>query len=480
VVAAAAEPDSFFPFDPDNGTNMDEVPIIHAVYETPVKMMPDGSKEPLLATEWSVSEDGKDYTFKFRDDVYFHNGKKMTAEDVAFSLNGAAATPAGRVQLANYLETEAIDQNTVVVHLSAPFAPFLNAIAGRYALIVDKDYFAEVGIPGYQAAPIGTGPYKFVERVSGDHITLAANENYWNGVPPIKTITYKFMTDGNTQMLALENGEVDVLLNANITQVVQLPKDGNVKWEAVEASSIQSMMINAGKGPGADKNFRKALQSGINKDELILGVMEGMAEPTDLFMARSFSGRPDDGTYKTVPYDLEKAKEYLKASSYRGEEFLIITPSGGKDEQVAQIVQGQLIELGINCILAAVDAVSYQQILVYGTGEYGGSIRASGVSLVDADGLTMTYHTDTLQGQTNRYNAGWFSDEMDELLTLGRVTTDPEERKAIYAKASDIITEEAYQVMFYCNLSVAAYNKDIKGVAPRMLTGLYFFNDWYY
>jgi peptide/nickel transport system substrate-binding protein len=476
-VAAAAEPDSFFPFDPNSGTNMDEVPILHNVYETPIKLMPDGSHEPLLATEWSISEDGKDYTFKLREDVYFHNGKKMTAEDLAFSLDGAANISAGRIQLANYLKTEVVDGNTVVVHLSAPFAPFLNAIAGRYALVVDKDYFEKVGIPGYQAAPIGTGPYKFMERRSGDHITLAANESYWNGAPPIKNITYKFMTDGNTQMLALENDEADVLLNANITQVMQLPKDGVIKWEATEASSIQSLVINCAKGPGADKNFRKALQCGINKQELILGVMEGMADPIDIFMAKSFSGRPDDGAYKTVPYDIEKAKEYLKTSGYRGEEFLILTPAGGKDEQAAQIVQGQLIELGINCTLSAVDAVSYMQVYAYGTGEFGAAIRATGVSLVDADGLWMVYQSDILD---TSYDRGVHSEKMDELLVLGRVSTDPEKRKAIYAEISDIVTEEAYQIMLFCNLSVVAYNKDLKGVVPRMLTGLYFFNDWHY
>jgi peptide/nickel transport system substrate-binding protein len=239
------------------------------------------------------------------------------------------------------------------------------------------------------------------------------------------------------------------------------------------------LVINSAKGLGADKNFRKALQCGINKQELILGVLEGIGDPIDIFMAKSFSGRPDDGAYKTVPYDVEKAKEYLKASGYKGEEFLIVTPAGGKDEQTAQIVQGQLIELGINCTLSALDAVTYSQVTTYGTGEFGGYIRATGVSLVDADGLYMYYHSDILRG-TGRYDHGVHSEKMDELLMLGRVTTDPEERKLIYTEISDIITEEAYQVMFFCNLSVVAYNKNLQGVVPRMLTGLYFFNDWHY
>jgi peptide/nickel transport system substrate-binding protein len=479
VVAAAAEPDSFFPFNPDNMTNMDEVPILHNVYETPIKLMPDGSHEPLLALSWDISPDGKDYTLNLRDDVYFHNGDKMTAEDVAFSLNGAAETPGGRTLLINYDNAEVIDETTVVVHLTDPYAPFLNSLASRFALVVNKALFDEIGIDGYDAAPVGTGPYKFVQRIAGDHLTLEANDEYWGEKPAITNIKYQVMTDANTQMLALENGEIDVLLNANISPLLQLPESSGVKYLSTEAANIAAMMINCTKGPGTDPDFRKALQSGINREELILGVYEGMTVPTDIYMASSFSGRLDDGTYQGITYDPDKARQYLEASNYNGEEFMIATVAGTRNEVASQIVQGQLIELGINCTVNALDAASFMALAFYGTGEYGATLRAGGVSVLDADGLYTLFHPDVRsEGQYVAYPDSEELDRIIELVAMGRVESDPEARKEIYAEACDIINKEAYLVNLYCDLSVVAFNEAIRGVVTRSLVGLYYFNDW--
>lgn len=474
TVACAAEPDCFFPFHSTLGTNMDEVPILHNVYETPIKLGPDNSHEPLLAESWEISGDGCVYTLHLRDDVYFHNGDKMTAEDVAFTLNSAGHTSAGAAQLANYDNTEVIDDTTVEIHLTAPYGPFLNALCGRYALIVDKSLYEEIGEDAYNDAPVGTGPYKFISRVSGDRITLEANDKYWGEAPSIKNVTFMVMSDTNTQMISLENGDVDVLINASISSLTKLQTD-KVKWETKDASSIDNLGINCTKGPGTDINFRRALQCGINKEELNIGVYEGYATLGDIQICPSFSGRPDPGTYQVVEYDLEKAKEYLAASSYNGEEFKIITVAGTRDESGAQIIQGQLIELGINCTVSAVDAASYNAMA--DDGDFGGKLRFSGVSVLDADGLFYQYYTDQLL-QPGKYDSGVCSPELDELLMAGRVEVDPEKRKEHYAKACDIITENAYGVCLYYDVNACAYNASLNGVVPRALTGLYFFNDW--
>lgn len=477
VVATASEPKNYFPYNPDVNTNMDDVPVLQNVYETVIKIMPDGSHEPLLAESWEISEDGLEYTLHIRDDVYFHNGKKMTAEDVAWSLNTSASTATGTTLLINYGAAEAIDENTVVVHLTSPYAPFLNSLASRVAVVADKDYLDEVGIEGYEAVPIGTGAYKYVNRISGDRVELEANEAYWGGAPAIKKITLKIMTDVNTQMMALENGEVDVLLNASIPPLLKLPEDGSLKWSSTESHMIAALNINCKKGPGADINFRRALMSGINKEEVIMGVYEGMAEPLDIYMASSFSGHPDKGTYETVPYDLEAAKAYLKASNYNGEEFMIATVSGTKNESAAQIIQGQLIELGINCSVNALDSASFFQLVNYGTGEFGAQLRATGVSVLDADGIYTIFSSDYLN-KGGIYDCGRPTPELDKLIMAGRSESDPEKRKLIYTEANNYITEHAYLVDLYCDQSVVAYNEAIRGVEPRTLAGLYYFNEW--
>ncbi len=475
TVACAAEPDCFFPFHSSLNTNMDEVPILHNVYESLIKLGPDNSHEPLLATSWEISDDGCTYTLHLRDDVYFHNGDKMTAEDVEFTLDNTGHTSAGMAQLANYDDTEIIDENTVAIHLTDPYGPFLNALCGRFALIVNKSLYEEIGEDAYNEAPVGTGPYKFVSRVSGDRITLEANEDYWGGAPAIKNVIFAVLSDTNTQMISLENGDIDVLINGNIGALSKLQSD-KVTWATQNASSIDNLKFNCNKGPAADINFRKAVQCGINKEDVNIGVYEGMATIGDIQIAPGFSGRPDDGTFKVVEYDPEKAKEYLAASNYNGEEFKIVTIAGTKDESAAQIIQGQLIELGINCTVNAVDSSSYSAT-VEQSGDFGASLRFGGVSVLDADGLFYQYHSKSLL-VNGKYDAGVCSDELDGKLQEARVEVDPEKRKLIYAEACDIITDNAYGACIYYDVNACAYNKALTGVVPRSLTGLYFFNDW--
>ncbi|MEY8355850.1 ABC transporter substrate-binding protein [Lachnospiraceae bacterium 54-53] len=474
VVACAAEPDCFFPFHSSLKTNMDEVPILHNIYETPVKFGPDGSHEPLLAESWEISEDGKTYTLHIRDDVYFHDGVKMTAEDVAFSIDTAGHTAQGAAQLANLDKAVAIDDKTVEITLTAPYGPFLNALAGRYALVVQKALYESGGEDAYNENPVGTGPYTFASRVSGDRITLEAFDKYWGGDFPVKHVTYLILTDTNTQMVSLENGDIDVLIQANIGSLTKLDSD-KVTWQTTDASSLCSLHLNCKEGPAADINFRKALLYGINKEEINIGVYEGYATVGDIPICPSFSGRPDPGQYKTAEFDPEKAKEYLAASNYNGEEFKILTVAGSRNESASQILQGQLIGLGINCTVNALDAASYQAAA--DAGEFGANVRAQGVSVLDADGMYFQYHSTQLL-QPGMYDAGITSDEMDAYLSAGRTETDPEKRKEAYAQACNLIIDDALSVCLYYEVNGCAFNSGLKGVVPRALTGLYFFNDW--
>ena len=482
VVANSFDADTFYPYNSAIMTNQDECPILHNVYESPFKLMPDGTTEPLLAESYELSEDGTEYTLHLRDDVYFHNGKKMTAEDVAGSLNISGASAVGQTLLINYDTTEVVDENTVVVKLTAPYGPFLTSLASRVALVIDVDYLEEVGEEGYEAAPIGTGPYTFVERVSGDHITLQANEDYWGGAPTYKTVTVRLMTDINTQMLALESGEVDVLLNASLSPLLMLPEDSPVKYVSTDAATIGALSLNSSypDSPCSDLNFRKAIQAGINKDDINIGIFEGEATLTDIYMTPTFTGRPDDADLHTYTYDPEAAAEYLAASGYNGEEIVLATVSGTRNETVSQIIQGQLMALGINCTVNAVDSSSFFQLVTYGDGSgWDLALRAGTVSVLDADGLYTLFNGDYLDS-TGNYGTGSIRDaRLTELTALGRVTTDEEERKAIYAEACNIVTDQAYMIPMYCEMNIVAFNENVEGVQPRALTGVYFFNEWF-
>ena len=476
-VASSAEPDCFYPYHTQKGTNMDEAPILHNVFEALVKFGPDNEILPLLATEWEISEDFCTYTMKLREDVDFTSGNHMTAEDVKFSLDSAMTISGGVSMLANFDNVEIIDDYTIEIHLTAPYAAFLNTMASRYALVVDKKLFEEIGEEEYDAMPVGTGPYKFVERVSGDHITLESNEAYWDGEPSIKKVDFMIMTDSNTQLISIENGDIDVLINGNPSLLTKMTTD-KVEYAMKDASSIDLFRFNCAEGPGKDLNFRKAVQMGMNREDINIGVYEGMATIGDMPAAPGFSGMPDEGTFEPIVYDAEKAKEHLAQSSYNGEEFSIICVSGTKDETAAQIIQGQLIEIGINCTVNAVDSSSFAAVTDT-SGEYGARLRFGGVSALDIDGgFYFQYYSDSVTNDGTRYASMAYSDELDAKIMEGRQEPDPDKRKEIYAEAVDILNENVFGITLYCDINACAYSADLEGVVPRSLNGLYYYNDW--
>lgn len=478
VVGAAAEPNAFFVCHSTKGTNMDEVPIIHNIYDTLIKRNVDGTYEGLIATEWSVSEDGLAYTFKIRQGVKFSDGSDMTIDDVVFSMNHTASTKGGKTQLTNYDRSEKIDEETMVLYLTSPFGGFINALANRYALIYSKAYFEAVGEDGYDAKPIGTGPYRFVEYVSGDHVTLTANEYYWGEAPAIKDITFRVMTDVNTQMVALENGELDVLLNANITPLMHLDPNGKVTYKTSSAATFSNMQFNMkAEVPTSDLNLRLALAHAINKEEVNIGTNEGLAQIGDIQLPFFFNARPVPGTYRFIEFDLEKAKEYLAKSNYNGEEVKILCVSGTKAETACQIVQGQLINFGINATLAAVDAPTYDDYM-RNSGDFSMNVRASSSSLMDADAYFFTYDKDNLSVNYDRGLGEELDNKLTELVRAGRAEPNNEKRIAYYTELANLVTDNGLATCMYYDLNVVAFNKDIKGVEPGALVGMYYFNDW--
>ncbi|MBR3742829.1 MAG: hypothetical protein IKN04_20635, partial [Clostridia bacterium] len=196
----------------------------------------------------------------------------------------------------------------------------------------------------------------------------------------------------------------------------------------------------------------------------------------DIPIAPGSSGRPDAGQYEVIEYNPEKAKEFLAASNYNGEPFVIATVSGSSDEVSAQIIQGQLIEIGINCQVNAMDGSTYNDATTSGT--FNATNRFGGVSVLDADGMYYTWNKANATKNGTYFDAMRFSDELDQLMIDGRKGTDEAERKEIYAKACNIITENAWAVTIFYDVNAVAYNKDLTGVVARSLNGLYFFNDW--
>ncbi|MDO5346613.1 MAG: ABC transporter substrate-binding protein [Lachnospiraceae bacterium] len=437
---------------------------IWALYDTLFFFDTETSElEPMLATDYTVSEDGLEYTVHLRDDVVFHNGAPMTAEDVAFTYN---LLPENTVifsqQFSGFDYAEAVDDYTVKIYMEQPFAAFANAMASYHAPILCKSYFEEVGWEKYQEAPVGTGPYKFVERVLGGSLTLEAHEEYWGGAPAIKSLKFSILPDANSQILSLETGEIDVLYNPSIQSLMMMGENEEVQWDSTDSFMTCMMMIGGMSHLGTDENLRKAFYSALDIDSINEIVNYGYTKRADCLLAPGVIGRPDEGSYtSTLPYDVEAAKEFLAASEYDGSALKLICLAGSKEESICKIMQSNLQAVGINAEVAAVDGATHQATMQ--AGEYDISIYSTLPSLSDANLLFQQFDRNTANFQNSKFpeeDKAKLADLADATLT----EMDPEARKELFAEMTSLCNEHVYLAYLYYDVNTIAYRNGLSGI----------------
>lgn len=471
ILATSDEPYRFFAQSKQSCSGADNL-VLSNVYDCLLRLEPDGSLTPALAESYELSEDGLVYTFHLRQGVLFHNGQEMKAEDVKFTFDYGFEGPIGAALFPNFSKCEIVDDYTVEVTLTSPFEAFLYGVASRLGGVSCKAYFDEVGDDEYVKNPIGTGPYKFVEWVSGDHTSLTANENYWKGEPAIKNIIIQVVADRNTQMLGLQNGDYDVVRNPSIDACQRLDGVDGVTWDSTLSTGRITLYLNDWTGACKDVNFRKAVQAAINKEDINAAVYAGRSEALVVDMCSNYNGfiTAEDGA-TVVEYDPDAAAAYLKQSSYNGEEFKISVNSGTALESAAKIIQAQLMEIGINCVLDSTDYQTYSAHWANRT--YEAYLLNNLSSLCDADGVYTGHRLDRAAWE-NRVFAR--DAEISELLLQGRSALGAA-RTPLYVEACNIITDEAYDVPLVNDLSTIAFRSNMSGVKAHCLGNCYF-GDW--
>lgn len=467
TIATSGEPYRFFP-QSKGGCGGDDNLVLCNLYDCLFRLENDGSLSPALATSCEESDDGLSYTFKIREGVTFHNGYPLTADDVKFTFDLGSEGPLGKALFINYDSSEVLDDYTVKINLSAPYSAFLYGASSRLGCIVCRKYYDEVGESGYMEHPIGTGPYKFVKYVSGDYTRLEANDDYWNGVPEIKTATVKIVSDPNTQILGLKNGDYDLVRNPQIATASKLGPADNCDFDVAEGTGPIVLYLAEWNGPCKDVNFRKALSCAIRKDDINTFVFEDYSEPLEVSMCKMYGGYVNslDGV-RTDEYDPEMAAYLLGLSGYNGEAFEITVPSESQLEKIGKVIQAELIDIGINCKLRTVDSMSYNE--AQNSRNFDSILIENISSLIDADSLSTLHRLD-------RWDADhcYSKDaQIAGLLKGGRSVPD-DERTPYYVEACNIIHDEAYEVPLLSDLITIAYSKRLSGVEAHCLNYCYF------
>lgn len=445
VIAVDEDVDTLHPTDFSTTT---ELNVLNQLYDTLMYMNPDGNHdpEPRIAESYEISEDGLDYTFHIRDDVTFHDGTPVTAEDVVFSIELYKASEYQGSQISMMASVEATDDTTVVCHLDSPYAPFLEGILSPF--ICSKAYY-EADPDAFVTSPVGTGPYKFVSRSTGSNIVLEANEDYYRGAAAIKNLSFEVIPDAATKAIALQTGEIS-FAEIDSSVLAQLEANPDITVTEVPTSSFCYVSMNLEKEPFDNVLVRQAINYAIDRENLVAVCYDGEAEVNSNICAKNRSGYSEDQLQYT--YDPDKAKALLEEAGittpYDLGEILVAE----KYSNLATVIQNDLKAVGLEVTISVKEFNAYIDDLT--SGNY--SITALNMTLEgDTQSLEMAFITDYI-GTAN--NARYSDPDMDELFNQTRTETDSEKRLELFDQILTKAQDEAIYAVLCNPLTLYAYS----------------------
>jgi peptide/nickel transport system substrate-binding protein len=491
VVALSWEPSRIDPHitAADNGL----LPIMQAC-ETLVMRKPDGTYAPGLATSWEISDDGKDYTFHLRQGVKFHDGTPFNAEAVKYNfdriVDPATQSTQAIDKIGPYVETEVVDDYTVIVHLESSFAPFMDGVVGPELCMVSPTAAEKWGPEEFQDHFVGTGPFIFKEWVRKEYIRLEKNPDYWGGsefydhqgLAYLDAIVFKFVTEASVRSGALETGEVQVAQEVSSVDVQRLDASPDIDV-FVSPSSGQPVIIflNMSKAPTDDLKVRQAINYAIDQkaisDMLYQGVLAPAYGPFSPSTPCYWSG-----TEEMYPYDPEKAKALLDEAGWvdtdgdgirdkNGEPLRLDFPTHGEFplyRDPCPIVKSQLAEVGIDVNVQNLAAPAWQE--AGATGNQNMGISDWRVSDPDFARIMFDSNDPSPYAWTFHHDS-----HLNELLEEGKVTVDPEKRCAIYEEAQQIIMDEAMIKPINLSSAVLAVRTEVQGLKLDGLRTAFFY-----
>jgi peptide/nickel transport system substrate-binding protein len=471
--------------DPHGRNETTTTTIQRHVYENLVGFDENLKIVPELAESWKLVDDNT-WEFKLRKGIKFHNGELMNAEAVKYSLERCKTHPKSQYKhmVPPYKEIKVMDDHTVRFITQTPTPEALMMLEN--ISIMPPKWTQEWDKKDHSYLTrnmVGTGPYKFVEWVKDDHVTLAANKDWWGGKVDFEKVILRPIPENATRVAALLTGEIDACWGVSIPDIPRVEKHKNTYvTRCMSQRAIYVMFdissdkggpapkanpgIAAGKpNPFKDFRVRKAIAHAINADDIIKYVMEGSAYPA----AQIISTYAFD-THKTLQrpkYDPALAKKLLAEAGYaNGFESNFDTPNDRyiNDQQVAEAIAAQLAKIGIKLkVIATPKAVFFPKM-----DRYESPFFLVGWGTLSWQG-TMNSFFRELKGTYGRNNRGRFSDpELEKKMDISNGMMDEAKRQKLRNEIAEKIYGTYYVIPLYYQENVFGFSKGIKGGKSRV------------
>ena len=466
-------------------TNEAEQDLSSLVFAGLVRLGPRGDVQPdLVEDEPTVSPDGREYTFRLRRNVSWQDGERLDANDVVFTIQ-AIQDPdfQGDPRLAEVfqdVQIEALDDYTVVMTLTQPFAPFLAfatvGILPRH-LLGDLDAAGLIDSPFYER-PIGSGPFRLIELTSTGAV-LRSFDGYHMGRPLLETLELRFYRDDATLLTALRGGEIDgALFQSGLTPEKLTLLDDEDRWvrRSLHGTAYYLVYLNPDTPPFSDAEVRRALQHGLDRETLIAEVLDGQALPVDSPIVSDLWAHVSDPS--AYAFDPARAEALLDDAGWvPGEggrtkededaplQFTLASSDAPTQSEVAQEIARQWAQLGIRAEVQVMGASQFVED-VFQRQEFDAALVRIDPG-PDPD-LYPFWHSTQAFGE-GRNLVGFSNEDADQLLEDGRQTPSVAQRAEDYLAFQEIFAQELPAVLLYTPAYQYVYRADLQAVSPGLL-----------
>jgi peptide/nickel transport system substrate-binding protein len=484
--------------DPAFAKSQNNIWAIDHLYNGLVQLDEQLNIRPAIAESWDISEDGKSYQFKLRDDVYFHDndafvdskGRKVTAQDFVYSFNriisDEVASPGSWIFKGRVVEDQpfiAIDDFTFELRLITPFRPILGILTMQYCSVVPKEAIEKYG-KEFRSNPVGTGPFKFKNWLENQALFLAKNKNYFEKegdkqLPYLDAVRVNFIGDRKTAYLELMNEKLDFMSGLESSFVDELlTTDGNLQPDKEESLQFLknpflnteylgiNLQIGDSNNPLKSRKVRQALNFGFDRNKMLETLRNNVGKAADAgFVPRGLPSF-DNQEVKGYTFNPSQARTLLKEAGFpNGEGLPEISLYTNKDYQdLCTFIARQWEDLGVKVNIEVIESATLRQMMTKGQAQM---FRGSWIAdYPDAESFfTVFYSKNPAPPNYTRFS----NQKFDELYEAALKENDNQKRYDLYHQMDRILIEEAPVIFLFYDETALFAEKRIKGLSKNAI-----------